>query len=465
MPRPGRAIPRRAKQTPTPIENARDAAYRHLSAHAARFPDLLPQEINTGDLDARDSSLAHAIVDSSIRRWRTLEFVLESVSGHQSFELEPRMRAVLLGGAAQLLLLDRVPPHAVLDESVGWAKQHIRHGAGGMVNAVLRKVARVRGKHLNEAWDHHTDAIPLSEGGSLALIGIELPEHGRRRLGIACSLPDALLRRWESMYTDPTEAALHTLVKPPTIVCTKYASDLGDESGLTPHDSADHRVFDGQRQELLDLLRAHRDLWVQDPASSATLANLNLEEPPTKIIDLCAGHGTKTRQLRAMFPKAEIIACEIDKPRLQSLKTLFHNDDLTNVVGINELDERAIGWASLLLADVPCSNSGVLARRVEARSRPIEAQIKRLVATQREIMKRACDLLEPNGMLVYATCSVEVDENEAQVQWAAQKFGLDLIDSQRVEAIGLPGGDDRSYRDASFAAYMRVSGIRRPEQI
>ena len=465
MPRPDQRPSRTEKHEPVPVQNARDAAYRHLSAHAGHYPDLLPQEINTGDLDPRDSSLAHAIADAAVRRWRTLEYVLESVSGHQSHELEPRMRGVLLGGAAQLLLLDRVPPHAVLDESVSWAKRHIRPGAGGMVNAVLRKVSRVRGERRDEHWEHHLDSIPLSEGGSLGLVGLELPEDGRRRLGIACSLPDALLRRWESLYEDPTEAALHTLCKPPTILYIRYASNLDQVGKLLAHESPDHQVFNGNRQDLLTVFREHEDLWVQDPASSATLGNLKLDSKPQRIIDLCAGQGTKTRQLRAMFPDAEIIACDIDPTRLQTLKARFEHDDLTIVVPAMSLDERAIGWASLVLTDVPCSNTGVLARRVEARSRPIDSQLKRLVATQREILSQAITMLEPDGVLVYATCSVEVDENESQVQWACDQFGLDLLDQQRVDASGLPGDATDMYQDASFAGYLRLRKPDSSEQI
>lgn len=455
MPKSGQRPHRFPSNQPAPIANARDAAYRHLSAHAKRFPDLLPSEINTGDLEARDASLAHAIVDAAVRRWRTLEFVLEAVSGHKSYELEPRMRGVLLGGAAQLLLLDRVPAHAVLDESVGWAKHHIRPGAGGMVNAVLRKVALARGEHLDLAWAHHTDTIPLSEGGSLALNGVELPEDGRRRLGVACSLPDALLRRWESYETDPTPWALHTLCKPPTIVCIRHATGFEAVEGLSEHESRDHRVFEGPRRALLELLEAHPDLWVQDPASTATLAGLKVDEPPARIIDLCAGQGTKTRQLHSMFPHAEILACEVDKARLQALKDQFAGSDQISVVPVRALDERTAAWASLVLADVPCSNTGVLARRVEARVRPVDRQLKRLIETQREIIAHAVALLEPGGLLVYATCSVEIEENEAQVQWACAHLGLDLIELQRVEPRGLPGEPPRGYRDASFAAYLR----------
>ena len=436
------------------ISDPRDAAYRHLSAHAARFPDLIPSEINTGTLDARDAALAHAIVDGALRRWRTLEYVIELVGGHKGHELEPRMRGVLLGGASQLLLLDRVPAHAVLDESVSWAKRYIRHGAGGMVNAILRKVAAVRGEHIENAWAHHIDTIPLSEGGSLVLNGIELPEHGRRRLGIACSLPASLLTRWETMRDDPTAWAMHTLCKPPTVLCTRYAPDIPDFEQLESHDSHDHRIFTGNRQQLISVLDATPGMWVQDPASTATLARIELETTPSRIIDLCAGQGTKTRQLRAMYPQSEIIACEVEPKRLGVLRDLFKDDDSVRVVHAERAKEQFVGWADLVLADVPCSNTGVLARRIEARYRPIDAQLKRLVQTQRSIIQVAADLLGPGGTLLYATCSMEIEENEANAQWATGELGFNLRRAARVEVSAQPGDRAGLYQDASFSAQL-----------
>jgi 16S rRNA (cytosine967-C5)-methyltransferase len=456
MPKDGTRTSQSAlSRSDTPIRDARDAAYRHLSAHAIRYPDLIPRDINTGSLEPRDAALAIMIVEHSTRRWRTLEFILESVSGHKSHEIEPRMRAVLLGGAAQLLLLDRVPAHAVLDESVAWAKRFIRPGAGGMVNAVLRKVAQARGDHTEIAWNHHVDSIPLSEGGMLRLDGIELPEHGRRRLGIASSLPNALLARWETLYEDPTAASLHTLYRAPTLLYIKHAQGSPDCDEISAHDSDDHVIHVGGRGQLTGLLDDDPGIWVQDPASSASLANLTLDESPARIIDLCAGRGTKTRQLRAMFPQSEIIACEIDPQRITSLRKFFREDELTRVEHVSEMNQRYASWADLILTDVPCSNTGVLARRLEARYRPIDAQLKRLVETQRSIIAHGYEMLKAGGSMVYATCSVEVEENEANSQWAADTHGLTIEHIQRVEPNGVPGEEACVYRDASFAAVLR----------
>lgn len=451
MPRPTASEP----SAQAPIRDPRDAAYRHLSKQAKRFPDLLPSDVQVGTLDARDSALAHAIVDGAIMRWLTLGYIITALSGRHLGEQEPRIQAVLLGGAAQLLLLDRVPAHAVLDESVEWAKRNIRPGAGGMVNAVLRKVARAKGT-ARGAWDHHLDSIPMPDGGAMGLRGLELPGDGRRRLSVACSLPAGLLKRWESLYQDPTPAALHTICRSPTLIYVKHASGEIDSEHLGPHRSPQHRVYTGGRQGLIGLLGERPDIWVQDPASSATLGRMVLDTSPALIIDLCAGQGTKTGQLRAMFPDAQIVATEIDEKRLIALRARFKGDERVRVMPVGSVGEVYGAQADFVLADVPCSNTGVLARRREARYRPLQEQLARLVVTQREIMTLGRGLLVPGGHLLYSTCSLETEENESQALWAVDTLGLTALESHRVEPSGLPGDGADAYNDGAFAALFRV---------
>lgn len=291
----------------------------------------------------------------------------------------------------------------------------------------------------------------------LQLNGIELPQQGRKRLGVACSLPDALLARWEEAFGDPTPHAMHTLCKAPTFVCTRYAQSPLEHDDLHAHDAGDHQIFTGSRQSLIAMLDPRPDVWVQDPASTATLARLELETAPERIVDLCSGQGTKARQLRAMYPEAEIIACDVEPKRLSTLREIFRDDPRTRVMHAKQVADRSLGWASLVLADVPCSNTGVLARRVEARYRPVESQLKRLIETQREILGIARALLEPGGLLVYATCSIEREENEENVAWAADHLGLQPVVMHRVDPMGQPGEPLTGYRDGSFAATLRAA--------
>ena len=436
------------------ITDPRDAAYRHLTRQAERMPDLGLFDLKTGSMDARDASLAHAIVDGAITRWLTLSYIISTLGGRPLHEQEPRMQAVLLGGSAQLLLMDRVPPHAIIDESVEWAKNMIRPRAGGMVNAILRKVAQSKGDRT-DSWSHHIDSIPLPDGQGLQIHGIELPANGLSRLGIACSISTQILQRWEQHYKDPTKMAMHTLYRAPTLLYHRCANPPLDSDKLLPHDSPNHSIFKGRRSDLIELLESRDDVWVQDAASSHVVDELELEQDPKLIVDLCAGQGTKTRQLRCRFPEAKIVACEVDDARLDTLWDVFGDDDRVRVMHVDDVLKAYQNDADLVLTDVPCSNTGVLARRREARYRPLKQQLARLIPLQRTIAGNAYSLLNDTGSLVYSTCSVETEENESQASWLAQKFGMDLIRQTRIDPVGLPGEPASLYHDGSFSAILK----------
>lgn len=437
-----------------PPREARDAALRVLARHAERMPDLVPSEPDTRDLSPRDAALAHAIVDASLRRWFTLSYIIDAAAGRDVRETEPKMQAALIAGAAQLLLFDRVPDHAAIDETVEWAKRRIRPGAAGMVNAVLRRVAGVRGEQTG-AWDGRPDAVPLSEGGALTLLGVTLPEDPLYRLVIACSLPGALLRSWSGLGIDHGAQALHTLVHPPTVCFT------GDDPGITgdprfvPHETEDHAVFVGERSELGRALREHPKIWVQDSAASEVVRGIEPEDERI-VVDLCAGRGTKTRQLLRAFPEARVIAAEVDEARLNALESAFAGEPRVEIAHAERLGERGEGWADLVLTDVPCSNSGVLARRTEARYRVRTGALDRMVATQRGILGAARTMVREGGRVVYSTCSLEAEENARQARWAGAELGLTLERERAVTPAGEPGGPDRRYRDGSYAAELRA---------
>lgn len=431
-------------------------AYRYLTKQAERMPELGLIEVQTGSLDPRDTSLALAIADAAVTRWITLDYILSALSGRNLREQEPRMQAVLLGGAAQLLFMDRVPAHAVIDESVKWAKQYIREGAGGMANAILRKVALVRGEKTEPGaqWNHQLDSIPLSDGSRLGLVGLELPPSGIIRLSVVCSIPTQLIQRWEKQFGDPTYQALHTLVRPPTLVYVGHATAPIDDELLAVHDSPNHRVFTGSRTQLIHLLADRDDLWVQDAASSRVVDELDLGFKPELIVDMCAGQGTKTRQLCDKYPNAQVIATEVDDARLDTLDRVFGDDPQVKIMHVDDLMRRKDFHADLILTDVPCSNTGVLARRREARYRPMKQQVARLIHIQRGIVNNAHAILREGGALVYSTCSLESDENEQQVERFVTKFGLTVHAQHRADPHGLGGEDPSSYCDGSYAAVL-----------
>jgi 16S rRNA (cytosine967-C5)-methyltransferase len=434
---------------------------RVISAHAKRMPDLLPAEPATEGMEPRDAALAHALIDASVRRWLTLSYIIEQAGGKDIRDMEARMQAALLVGAAQLLLFDRIPDHAAIDETVEWAKRRIRPGAGAMVNAILRRVVDARGERI-DAWDGGTGAIPLSDGAALTLHGVTLPEEPGYRLVIACSLPGSLVESWKRLASGDVDAfvreqALHTLVHPPTVCFTADNPDLKADPRFVPHDAPGHSVFIGERADLGETLRRHPGVWVQDSAASEVVGSL-VTEGEGVVVDLCAGRGTKTRQLLRAFPEARIVAAEVEDERLNTLRSVFGGHERVEVIHAEELRRRPPGGADLVLTDVPCSNSGVLARRTEARYRVRSEAMTRMVETQRTILRTAAAMVRPGGRVIYSTCSLEREENQEQGAWATQKLGLVIERERAVLPTGAPGGPAEHYRDGSYAVELRRPG-------
>jgi len=423
--------------------------------------------LETGGLEGRDAALAHAIYDATVRRWLTLTRIIEVAGGRPMTTLEPVVRAALLGGSTQLLLMDRIPDHATLDETVEWVKRAGRAKASGLVNAVLRKVIGLRGE-IGGAWEDEREAIPLADGTALWLKRDVLPTDTLKRLSVATSVPAPTIRRWSEAWGPERagEQALHSLMSPATVLHTAFATDpLDTEEALGPHRSEHHRVFTGASGTLGALLDRRRDLWVQDEASSepVRVASETLAEPPTRIIDLCAGQGTKTRQLAATFPAGEILATDVDEGRLKTLRRAFAGHERVRVAPHAEVMADSAGWADMVLLDVPCSNTGVLPRRLEARYRSVSGdggtgQLERMVTIQRSILEGATRLLREGGSIVYATCSLERDENEEQAAWAVSSLGLRLAHEIRTWPTGVPGDGPETYRDGSYAAVLTGSG-------
>ena len=458
----------------------------YLAEQAARAPEFALRGPRTEGLDGRDAAFAHAIVDAALRRWITLAYVIQQGLNKPFVELQPEVRGALVGGAAQLVFLDRVPAHAAIDTSVAWAKARVREGAGGLVNAALRRVAELVGeREIAYGEAAHAlgaaDALPRGDGGWLKLKRAVLPGERRAWLAIATSHPEGLLAHWaESADLEMIERrCLHALVQPPvTLYTAKVAGEFApaEEAGklrwsvgggtleLAPHEDAGHHVVTGGQDQLGAVLGARRDAWAQDAGSSRVVralvgARQRAEEAGRDglVIDLCAGLGTKTRQLRAEWPDARIVAADVDGRRLKELRAVFAGDERVRVVDARELPAELRGAADAVLLDVPCSNTGVLARRVEARYRLNRAGLQRLVEQQREILGQGAALLRHGGWLAYSTCSLEPDENQKQAAWAVEQLGLRLEEERGEEPRGGPGGPAAVYRDGFYHALLRRS--------
>lgn len=431
-----------------------------IATKAPLFPEL-PFESNAPHgLDLRDAALAHAIESAVTRRWLTLVAIIESRLTRPWSRVEATLQAALLAGTAQLLLLDRLPDHAVVDETVAWVKRLRGPKAGGFVNAVLRKVIALRAEMLEEPtmpFASRRDELPLSDGRCWKLSEEVFSAESVDRVRQVASVGRDLFLHWIAAhgFTTARQLAEHGLVDAPTLV-TGLTEALGTDERFLAHETPGWHVWTGGHSELFGLIAANPTLRVQDPASgdpvkAAREAGLS----PKKIIDFCAGRGTKTVQLAQAFPNATVVASDPDLDRARDLATAakrFANIIVSTPAKLPEHFQSA----ELLVLDVPCSNTAVLPRRPEASYRFTTKRLERLIEKQREVVTGAMPLLAPGGHVLYATCSLEPTENARQADAIRKRFGFQPRGERQRFPTGLPGESPTKYSDGGFWALMQA---------
>jgi 16S rRNA (cytosine967-C5)-methyltransferase len=427
----------------------RSVVTQRISAQFKRFPNIEATPLLVDALDGRDAGLARAIDHAIHRRWYSLSTVIAQASSRNLHNLDASVGATLLVGAAQLLLLDRIPDHAVIHNAVEWIKSSGNQPrAAGFVNAVLRKITRFRGELVNKgvvgnphhflkgdgsAWEL---TLPIFEGDIATQTGFQTKawkrlteEHGNERA---------------------IEIAINSLAEPPIIVTSSSNTTLPDE--VVPHAIDGFGVVPSE-VDLNSLFDVNPTLRVQDPTSAASLS-LASSLQPRRILDLCAGRGTKTKQLRSMFPDAMIGATE---PNLMRRTSLLECADEFNIEVYTPDTPGPTEPFDFILVDAPCSNSGVFARRPEAKYRYNTKTINSVVELQKTILIEACEVLQTRGHLLYATCSIEDIENEGQAHWLTTKQKLYGCDQIRTLPSGQPGSEPTAWHDGGYATLLQAT--------
>jgi 16S rRNA (cytosine967-C5)-methyltransferase len=274
------------------------------------------------------------------------------------------------------------------------------------------------------------------------------------------SMPRWLVARWlESAGERSTLARLRTGIGRPPLGL-RARRERGDlyralqEAGLTvrpgPVDTA--LLVEGGPESVALEHVARGDAWVQD-ASAQQVAPLVDPQPDERVLDLCAAPGGKTLHLADLMQRGTIVACDVAAEKLARLEALGDlvpdgvTLDVQQVPREGPLPLEA-GSFDRILVDAPCTNTGVLRRRVEVRWRLDPEDIQALAEVQRDLLDRALVLLKPGGRLVYTTCSLESEENEETIA----SFLAAHPEVVREKSTEVPGGRDQ---DGGFAAVMR----------
>ena len=424
------------KDRATPSSGARDVRALALEAllEAAErrvYVDALVDR-RAGALDARDRRLLQELACGTVRHQNTLDHLLEP------FLRTPlsRQRAVIAWalrlGTFQIAYLSRVPSHAALDRTLEALKSA---GGGrrkdvGFVNAVLRRFLATVEAHIAEPPVEKPDhALPVRDGYCLfrrAVLPARDVGGGVARLSLACSLPRWLVARWVSRHG--LEEATHLAAaqnRPPSLTArvTARAPAVADVIAALAAESIDAvpGSFEGslrlKPRSPLDRSEVLRQGWLQVQDETAMRIGAVLSPPAgARVLDLCAAPGGKAVQLlERVGSGGRLLATDRSEKKLRILQENLARTGLPFEVRGVPRDPDAIDLGedfSHVLLDAPCSNTGVLARRAEARWRIRARVLETLAAQQGRLLEAAWRHLRPGGRLLYATCSIEPEENE-----------------------------------------------------
>lgn len=387
------------------------------------------------DLSPRDRSLAEQIMATVIKNLFHLDFLTGYYSGRALDSIDWQARKILAVAMAQLRFLDRMPIHAAVDQAVEQSKRHCPR-ASGFVNAVLRKAAL-------KDWP----AMP------------DRKTQPRDYARLALSHPPELYDRLRDLYG--VESALNLCevhnAEPPTIL--RLIQKEASEPDFKPHNEPGFVILDNPIRSRISELADRGIAQVQDPTASKVVRMMDLKEG-MKVLDRCCGVGTKTFQIaQAVGESGVVAAMDRSVARCQILKESIERRNARNIRAktaseVKGLFEDLEGKFDAVLVDAPCGNSGVLARRPEARFAQGMHRLESIGRLANDILEDTAPMTAMGGVMAYSTCSIWPMENRLTVERFLRKHPEYRL--EREESI-LPAmtTDPVAWHDGGYWAILR----------
>jgi len=373
-----------------------------LSALTAWENDGVSLDDCLDDLRAGDFPAKAAVASLLFEYFRHKHFLDSLLVKHaRKGKVNQQMRLLVSLAAAQVFFQTGLPWQSAVNIAVDTAKRLRGPGGGSFVNAILRAYVR----------DESVD-----------------------RAHIPADCPPLLKERWTAAYGPEQATAIlgQFASNPPISVRLRPGADLSMLAAYEPEpfepdfDTGDFRFFSLKSSAGLfdNPLLQDGSVYVQDPATCMGLGLLE-SKPRGAILDLCAAPGGKTIMLSELAASgAKITAADRSKKRVSTMNVNLRRAGVKAKTLVADAREIPLPPQSFdfILADVPCSNTGVIRRRPDVPWRFSKTRLGELAVLQHAILKSAVALLRPGGTLLYSTCSLEFEENMGRVQLLLSEY-------------------------------------------
>lgn len=405
----------------------------------------------------RERPLAYEILCGTIKRRASLDVLIERVGGRRCKSIEPGLLNIIRIGVYQLVFLEHVPRFAAVDLGGKLASLYGAQRQVNFVNAILRNVARaieVSDAPIVSEYARNTMPLAVDRGVRFGRKILPPEDKATKYLAAAYSYPEWLVRRWLPRFGfDKLKTLLAAGNARPATVCRPNLIKFAQRYEITDIRQAAVKLSqlleaEGCRTRMLGKfgavqiakgpstmsLEAFRDglFQLQNITSQQIVHALGLGQGQ-KILDLCAGLGTKTTQIAELtLDRCKVYATDSNEAKLEKL---LGNAGRLGIAGIETLELAAVTSGryddsfDVVLADVPCSNTGVLASRPEVRWRLKPADLAMFARSGLKLLATSSKLIVPGGKLGYSTCSIDTDENEQVVhEFTRRPGGWKLIE-------------------------------------
>lgn len=396
------------------INNPRLAAFEAIKTWSKNQKNVEQYFENNSSLNlsAKDKGLAKEIACGVIRRYLSLEYFLEKLFYPRKVLLKPDERILFWMALYQFLYLEKIPLYAIVNETINLAKELRFMHLVGLYNALLRKLDK---------------------------IDFALPKD---RLDIYYSYPqffiDKLIKEYGLEKTHDLAQVLNIFF-PPKVRMDKEENEY-PEAYVTDH----FKVMTLRKGEDLSFFAENAKFYIQNISPVLLMEFLASDTRAFKsILDLCSSPGGKLLIAHKLYPEASLFANDLTQEKINLLKK---NLDKYHVLA-KVLKSPAESFTSnekfdLIIVDAPCSNTGVLHKRPEARWRLNEPNLRQLNDLQFSILTRAESLLNSEGQIWYMTCSILKEENEGLMERVQKELNLKINKTLKIlpDAEGKDGG-------------------------